>query len=80
MGFGRGPVPKGYLPVFSVNTDEEAQQLIALTCPKNYDGRYYARESAEKQTLESLAKFSRHLERAYKWLKESEWAKRGRDD
>lgn len=69
MGFGRGPLPKGTLPVFSTNTEQEAHDLIVLCCPMGYDGKYYARELAEEQTLENLQKFSDTLARAWKAMK-----------
>ena len=62
MGFGRGPIPDGHLPVFSTNTEEEATSLITLCCPMNIRGEYYARELAEEQTLENLQKISDKLQ------------------
>jgi hypothetical protein len=64
VGFGR-KLPKGRLPVFSVNTDDEARQLITLCCPRDSKGHSYARELAESQTLENLQKFSDKL--AHGW-------------
>lgn len=61
MGFGRGPIPDGRLPVFSTDTEEEAEALIVLCCPRGADGNYYARELAEHQTLDNLQKFSDRL-------------------
>ena len=69
MGFGRGPIPDGALPVFSTNTEEEAQSLIVLTCPMGYAGKYYARELATEQTLENLQKFSDRLAEAWQLTK-----------
>lgn len=60
MGFGP-KLPDGYLPVFSVDTEDEARALIVLTCPLGRDGHYYARELAEDQTLENLQRFSDRL-------------------
>jgi hypothetical protein len=68
VGFGRGPIPDGRLPVFSTNTEEEAQRLIVLCCPMGLDGHYYARELVEEQTLENLQLFSDHLARAWDLL------------
>jgi len=65
--YGRS-VPRGFLPVFSVNTEEEAKRLIVLTCPMNVDGQYYARELAEEQTLENLQAFSDKLVKAYDYM------------
>ena len=67
MRYGRS-VPRGFLPVFSVNTEEEAKRLIVLTCPMNVDGQYYARELAEEQTLENLQAFSDKLVKAYDYM------------
>lgn len=69
MGFGR-KLPDGYLPVFSVNTEDEAKRLITLTCPMGLDGHYYARELAESQTVENLLTFSDKLARAWALMKE----------
>lgn len=61
MGYGRGPVPKGTLPVFSVGDEEEARALIVAACPTNAAGQYIARELAEEQTLENLYAFGDRL-------------------
>jgi len=55
--------------VFSVTTEEEALQLITLTCPTDLGGRHYARELANEQTLENLYAFSDHLAEAHALLK-----------
>jgi hypothetical protein len=65
VGFGRGRLPKGALPVFSVNSDDEAERLIVAACPRDIEGNYYARELAEEQSLENLEAFSQRLERIY---------------
>lgn len=54
-------LPKGHLPVFSMDTELEAEALVVATCPTGYDGKHYARELAEEQTLLNLAKFSDKL-------------------
>lgn len=54
-------LPKGHLPVFSVDTEYEAEQLVIATCPTGYDGKHYARELTEEQSLVNLAKFSDKL-------------------
>lgn len=61
MGYGR-VTPDGRLPVFSVDTEKEAQMLITMACPRDAAGSYYARELAEVQTLENLALFSDRLQ------------------
>ena len=61
-----GPkVPAGFLPVFSVNTEEEARRLIVMTCPMDGAGNYYARELVDEQTLENLERFSDKCARAW---------------
>lgn len=54
-------VPKGSLPVWSCDTEEEAKSLIVATCPRGPNGKFYARELAAEQTLENLGAFSRKL-------------------
>lgn len=61
-------LPKGFLPVFSVDTEEEARLLVVTTCPRGYDNHYYARELAQEQTLENLATFSDRLNEAHQRL------------
>lgn len=61
MGYGRGPCPKGTLPVFSVGDEEEAQALIVAACPTNLQGQYIARELAREQTLDNLYAFGDRL-------------------
>lgn len=68
MGYGRGPIPEGRLPVFSCDTEEEAKSLITLCCPRDAEGNYYARELAEEQTLDNLQAFSDKLARGWKML------------
>lgn len=70
MGFGRGPIPGGRLPVFSTDTEEEAQMLIVMCCPRDEDGNYYARELADKQTLPNLRRFSDRLAAAWALLQQ----------
>lgn len=60
MGHGT-VVPKGFLPVFSVDTEEEAKLLIITACPLGFDGHYYARDLAQDQTLENLYAFGEKL-------------------
>lgn len=67
MGYGVS-VPKGHLPVFSVDTEEEAERLLVLACPRNLKGEFYARELAEEQTLDNLKAFSDKLARCHQLL------------
>lgn len=59
------------LPVYSLGTEEEAQELIVLACPTNGRGEYVAPELAQEQTLENLARFSERLDRAHELLKKN---------
>jgi len=62
VGYGpKGTCPTGRLPVFSVETEEEAEALIQLACSTNYEGEYIAKELAEEQTMENLQAFSDRL-------------------
>jgi hypothetical protein len=69
---GRTPQEKralfkqGYLPVMTVDTVEEANRLLALTCKKNIKGDYVAPELTEEQTLDRLEAFGQRLDEAYK--------------
>lgn len=71
MSYGR-TIPKGYLPAFSVDTEEEAQRLLTETCPTNRNGQFVAPELVEEQTLEHLYEFGRRLERRYNQWKEKQ--------
>jgi hypothetical protein len=71
VGFGRGPIPDGRLPVFSTNTEEEARQLLVMCCPRGLDGHFYARELAEEQTLENLQRFSDRLQVGWERLQKA---------
>ena len=57
--------PEGFLPVFSVNTEDEAKKLLILVCPRNENGEFVAPELAREQTLDNLWAFGDKLERAY---------------
>jgi hypothetical protein len=64
--YGRSvPISEGFLPVFSVDTEEEAQRLLTLTCPVNMAGEFVAPELAREQTLENLEAFSDRLQRGW---------------
>lgn len=60
MGYGVS-VPNGSLPVYSCDTEEEAQRIIVAACPTNAWGDYIAPELAAEQTLDNLAAFSDRL-------------------
>jgi len=53
--------PPGFLPVYSVDTKEEAQQLLVAACERNVDGEFVARELAHEQTLDNLYSFGARL-------------------
>jgi hypothetical protein len=65
VGFGRGPIPKGRLPVYSVGSKKEARALLRLTCSTNAAGDFVARELMEEQTLENLYAFGDRLRNAH---------------
>lgn len=54
--------------MFSTDTEEEARQLIVLTCPRTKGGEYVARELVEEQTIENLQAFSDRLQTAWDFL------------
>lgn len=60
VGFGR-TVPRGFLPVYTVDTEAEAHHLIVSTCKLNQEGDYFAPELAAKQSLERLIAFGERL-------------------
>lgn len=66
VGHGpKGTRPTGRLPVFTTDTEAEARALIALACPMNMDGDYYAPELAQEQTIENLRAFTARLADLY---------------
>lgn len=60
MRFGRS-VPDGFLPVFSVPTEDDAQELLVAACARNWNGDFVARELAHEQTIENLIAFGDRL-------------------
>lgn len=74
MGFGT-KLKAGTLPVFSTDTEEEARDLIVMTCPMGGDGHYYARELAQEQTLENLQRFSDRLAAGWKLMQQNRRAR-----
>lgn len=66
VGHGpKGSRPTGRLPVFTTDTKEEAEALIALACPMNYNGDYVAPELAEDQSIDNLNAFGDRLADLY---------------
>lgn len=65
MRYGRTVEP-GFLPVFSVDTEEEAKRLLGAACELSREGHgYIARELVRAQTQENLAAFSDRLEKVW---------------
>ena len=58
----------GFLPVYSVDTEEEARALLVLACGTNAGGEFVARELVEDQSLEMLTSFGERLERTHKMM------------
>lgn len=69
MRYGRS-VEKGFLPVYSVDTEEEAEMLLRTACDTNVAGEYVARELVEEQTLENLEAFGARLQSVHERIKE----------
>ena len=65
MRFGR-TVEEGFLPVYSVDSEEEARNLLVLSCETNLEGEFISRELAQDRTLESLQTFSARLAEMHK--------------
>lgn len=60
--------------MFSVNTEEEAEQLLAMSCElvtygRDYQVGYIARELEQKQTIPNLFAFGKRLAANYRKLK-----------
>lgn len=51
-----------------MGTEAEAEHLVVMTCPLDYEGHYYARELAREQTLDNLAAFGERLHQAHALL------------
>lgn len=65
--------PQGSLPVFSVDTEEEAKRLIVSTCGTNLNGEYVAKELVNPdgsipegdERLDRFFEFGKRLEEVY---------------
>ena len=57
--------------MFGVETEKDAEALIIMTCPRGMDGKYYAKELAQEQTLENLVAFSDLLQKAWDFMQEN---------
>ena len=69
VGYGRS-TPEGSLPVYSVATEAEAQELLVMACPTNDEGSFVAPDLIQEQTLVNLEKFSLRLDRYHEILVE----------
>lgn len=57
----------------SVDTEEEAEQLLMFACQTSkITGEYFARELVEEQTLDNLQAFATRLQGAEKLLNRKE--------
>ena len=63
-------MPSGFLPVYSVDTEEEAKKLLVATCERNLDNRFVARELVEDQSLDNLFAFGKRLAETHKRIQE----------
>jgi hypothetical protein len=54
--------------VFSVDTEDQAGQLLIMACERNLNNEFVARELAQEQTLENLAAFSDRLDKTAKMM------------
>ncbi len=58
------------MPVYSVDTEQEARDLLVLTCQRNMNNEFIASELVEDQTIDNLFAFGRRLaEVQEKWVK-----------
>ena len=62
-------MPEGFLPVYSVDTEEEAKQLLIAACPRNNNGDFIAPELATEQTLNNLYAFGHRLANIHERMK-----------
>lgn len=55
--------------MYSVDTEEEAEQLLIATCPRNDDGKFIAPELSQEQTLDNLYAFGTRLAETHEMIK-----------
>lgn len=60
------------LPIFSVDTEEEAEDLATRTCILAHNGQYVAVALAEAQTLDNLYAFGDRLRVEYAKMKKEQ--------
>lgn len=89
MRFGRDLKSAGikknehFLPVYSVDTEEDANKLLIMTCGREKDPKtgkleFVSKSLAMEQTLPRLYGFGHRLDRAYKEMKKREKQKKPR--
>lgn len=61
---------RGFLPVYSVADEREAEDLLLAACGRNLDGEFVAKELAAHQTLDNLKAFSDRLHAVHAHLRE----------
>lgn len=66
--FGRS-VEEGFLPVYSVDTEKEAKELVVACCKRDLNHEFISSELEQDQTLENLVAFSDRLHTAYRRMK-----------
>ena len=73
--------PEGFLPAYSVDSEEMAKKLVTLCCSMGIDGEYYASELVNPMTgdpyegnerIDAFVKFGQKLERVHKMILERE--------
>ena len=69
MRYGRTVQP-GFLPVYSVDTEEEAKKLLTFACSTNLDNEYIASELVQEQTLDNLEAFGKRLKHYHQLMKD----------
>jgi len=70
--------PKGFLPAYSVDTEQEAKQIMAML-PLAYDGKVYAAELFDDEgkplegdkRIDAFVQFGRRLEHIHKTIKKA---------
>lgn len=66
-----GPeVPNGFMPVFSVDTEEDARHLLVLACGRNLQGEFFSRELTQEQSFKNLRVFSDRLAKAWEGIEQ----------
>jgi hypothetical protein len=72
--------PRGFLPVYSTDTEEEARRLVVMCCSLGAGGRYYANEVMGLDgdaRIEGFNAFGRRLAEAHARLRAAGAPKQG---